>query len=61
MLISVNACRHLVQNFLSARLVSKNIHIKICIYKTIILLLVYIGVKLVSDISERTQVESVEE
>ena len=41
---SRNACYHSVQNLLSSRLLSKNVKIKI--YRTIILLLSCMGVKL---------------
>ena len=41
---SGNACCHLVQNLLSSSLISKNIKIKI--YRTIMLLLFCMGVKL---------------
>ena len=41
---SGNACYHSVQNLLSSRLLSKNLKIKI--YRTIILLLFCMGVKL---------------
>jgi len=41
---SGNACYHSVQNLLSSRLLSKNVKIKI--YRTIILLLFCMGVKL---------------
>jgi len=41
---SGNACYHSVQNLLSSRLVSKNLKIKI--YRTIILPVVFMGVKL---------------
>jgi hypothetical protein len=40
---SGNACYHSVQNFSSSRLLSKNV--KVRIYKTIILPVVYMGVK----------------
>jgi hypothetical protein len=40
---SENACYHTVQNLLSSRLLSRNVKIKI--YKTIILPVVYMGVK----------------
>ena len=41
---SGNACYHSVQNLLSSRLLSKNLKIKI--YRTIILPVVFMGVKL---------------
>ena len=41
---SGNSCYHSLQNLLSCSLVSKNLKIKI--YRTIILLLFYMGVKL---------------
>ena len=41
---SGNACYHSVQNLLSSRLLSKNLKIKI--YRTIILSVVFMGVKL---------------
>jgi len=41
---SGNACYHSVQNLLSSRLLSKNLEIKI--YRTIILPIVFMGVKL---------------
>ena len=41
---SENACYHLVQNLLSSRLLSKSLNIKI--YRTVILPVVFMGVKL---------------
>ena len=41
---SGNACYHSVQNLLSSRLLSKNLKVKI--YRTIILPVVFMGVKL---------------
>jgi hypothetical protein len=43
-LISGNACYHSVQSLLSSRLLSRNVKVKI--YKTIILAVVFMGVKL---------------
>jgi hypothetical protein len=42
-LSSGNACYHLVQNLLSSHLLSKNV--KVRIYKTVILHMVYMGTK----------------
>jgi hypothetical protein len=54
-LSSRNACYHLVQDLSSSRLLSKNLKIKT--YKTIILPVLSMGVKLVSHIKEKIQTE----
>jgi len=49
---SGNACYHSVQNLLSSSLLSKNLKIKI--YRTIICLLLCLGLKLVADVDGGT-------